>query len=364
MSVQVSYKKQFVTGILILIIIVAAVEGSVRIFEIYNPPCGFINNPVFENEVFLSVSLICLDSTNLLYDQETVLRLVPNQHYTTININSDGFRGPDITINKPDETYRIMLLGGSSAFGMGSTSDETTISGFLQKKFEDNNINNIQIINAGVGGTISYEEKYYAENFLMRFNPDLFLIYDGGNDVRYRIQSPNDLINKSNFDKGFKFGDYPFYRTPFVVTKLINQYAIHDNIPKESEKITEDVKNTIVNNWKTTWSEFCINNNKKGIDTVIFLQPIAGTSNRILSAEESKIMLRDDVSSELDMLERMKHHLNELTQVCTGAFDLRQTFDNVNKPIFYDQIHVSDHGNMLIADKIYEKIIDLKTITR
>ena len=62
--------------------------------------------------------------------------------------------------------------------------------------------------------------------------------------------------------------------------------------------------------------------------------------------------------------ERMEQHLNELMQVCTGAFDLRQTFDNVNKPIFYDQIHVSDHGNMLIADKIYEKIIDLKIIIR
>ena len=60
----------------------------------------------------------------------------------------------------------------------------------------------------------------------------------------------------------------------------------------------------------------------------------------------------------------MKQNLNELMQVCTGAFDLRQTFDNENKPIFLDQIHVSDYGNMLIADKIHEKIIEMKTILR
>ena len=31
---------------------------------------------------------------------------IPNQHFLTVNINSHGFRGPEIFIEKPDDTYR------------------------------------------------------------------------------------------------------------------------------------------------------------------------------------------------------------------------------------------------------------------
>ena len=50
----------------------------------------------------------------------------------TVNINSLGFRGDEFSKIKPDRTYRILILGGSPMFGYGSTSDYTTIPGFMQ----------------------------------------------------------------------------------------------------------------------------------------------------------------------------------------------------------------------------------------
>ena len=42
MSVQVSYKKQSILGIVILVIILSAVEGLLRVDDYYNNPCIFI----------------------------------------------------------------------------------------------------------------------------------------------------------------------------------------------------------------------------------------------------------------------------------------------------------------------------------
>ncbi len=45
------------------------------------------------------------------------------------NLNSLGFRGSEFSEIKPPDTYRIFMVGGSTMFGSGATSDETTIPG-------------------------------------------------------------------------------------------------------------------------------------------------------------------------------------------------------------------------------------------
>jgi len=34
--------------------------------------------------------------------------------------------------------------------------------------------------------------------------------------------------------------------------------------------------------------------------------------------------------------------------------DLRNVFDNVEEPLFYDHVHVNDQGNEMTADEIFE----------
>ena len=54
MSVQVGYRKQVLLGIIFLIIIFAVSEFALRAYEIFNPPCNYIDNDVFQNETFLT----------------------------------------------------------------------------------------------------------------------------------------------------------------------------------------------------------------------------------------------------------------------------------------------------------------------
>ena len=66
MSVQVSYKKQFTLGIVLLLILLAAVEGVIRVDEYLAPSCKFLENEIFENMEQSLAKQICIDNNQIL----------------------------------------------------------------------------------------------------------------------------------------------------------------------------------------------------------------------------------------------------------------------------------------------------------
>jgi len=203
MSIQVSYKKQVALGLMVLLVIIAVAEGIARTYEINFPRCDFLDQDAFNDTGYFLTRQICLDNLSLLTIQPEIFEppiifLKPDQHYPTININSHGFRGGEISQEKPENTYRIFFIGGSTAFGSGSTSDDATIPGFLQKKFNEANLGvNVEVINAGISAFESFSETYYVKNKLVEFEPDLFIVYDGANDAwvnYYEVDSNENYI--------------------------------------------------------------------------------------------------------------------------------------------------------------------------
>ena len=129
MSVQVSYKKQTVLGIILLLIIFFVVESIANIWWNFQIECEFEDNEIFQKMNSNEKKRMC----NELYNIRTSgTDLIPNQKSEFLNINSHGFRGQEIELEKSNQTYRIFMVGGSTMFGMGATSDETTIPGYTQ----------------------------------------------------------------------------------------------------------------------------------------------------------------------------------------------------------------------------------------
>ena len=58
-----------------------------------------------------------------------------------IEYNEKGFRGNNFSFEKPKNVYRIFTVGGSTTEGVSPIDDET-YPGFLQKIFEENDLNN------------------------------------------------------------------------------------------------------------------------------------------------------------------------------------------------------------------------------
>jgi len=291
MSVQVSYKKQILFGIVLLIVILAVLEGIVNIWwnEVINK-CAYEENEFFKHLDEEVIRQLCVESYDLQYTDTRIFAT-----HGLITINSHGFRGPEIAQEKPDNTYRIFVTGASTVFGSRVLDDET-IPAYLQKKFDDDKLEfKVEVINAGIHAITSTQEAKLIKERLIDYEPDLIIAYDGWTDLIY-------------------------------------------------------TKDPII--WKDVWIEICNLGKEVGFETIVTLQPAVGTGNRILTEQEHHYLKEN-----LEILEPYPlyiQQLDELNRHCTKTADLREIFDFIPEPIFYDRIHVGPRGNLFAADKIHE----------
>ena len=377
MSAQVSYKKQIIIFLILFVLLLFAVEIGARVIEYSGEnECEFIGKDALKNVEIIKQNQICEDNNSTLYELDGILKYVPNQNMETISINSHGFRGDDFSEKKDLDTYRIFIVGGSTTFGAGTTSDDTTFPSFLQKKFDvTHSDKKIEILNAGIGSAYSYSEKYLIENDLMKFQPDLIIIYSGGNDANNRYgteysvpgfpqYSQNKKLTKTQLSYNIEPTDPVYlakkfikeinYRTPFQLLK------IYQGIENQYITPSESAKSQAQELWTTRMGEICKANNDVGIKTIILVQPMLGSGNKQLSTDE-KILLEYSgayMEDSIDILNKMAGSLVELENICHGTYDLRMIFDDVKEPLLFDHIHVTDLGNEIIAEEIYEILIN------
>jgi len=109
--------------------------------------------------------------------------------------------------------------------------------------------------------------------------------------------------------------------------------------------------------WKENWVEICEIGEKENFDTIVTLQPIVGTGNRINSEQEIEIFYNQLINAEIpyyELYEEFYEQLEELDEKCTKAADLREIFDHTPEPIYFSPVHVGPLGNQIIAENFYK----------
>lgn len=118
-----------------------------------------------------------------------------------VKTNSLGFRGPEIG-PKGANTFRILSLGDSYAFGYGVEADETyseQLEQLLGKS--EGEADGFEVVNAAVIGYGTTQELQLLERHASAIDPDLVLLgFFSGNDFK------NNLVFSGRFRKSF---DYP-----------------------------------------------------------------------------------------------------------------------------------------------------------
>lgn len=367
MSIHVSYKKQTIFFIILIFITLIIAEGLVRNLNPFNiHSCSFVSHEIFKKLTNFEKEEMCNEYSGIKYDESGVIILLqPNQHGKYVNINSEGFRGEEINFNHDD--YRIFFLGGSTAFGFVSSTDDYTIPGLLEKKLKDAKLN-VTVINAGIPGAASTNERYYIEKYIINYSPDMIIMYDGLNDSgSYQYDyTYEEFKNQSYYDK-YDIDDLPmiqkgtgmigFFKKIDYQTGLGVARALHDLLYTKNEKPEEPTLEDRLkaeNKLQSNWSKICEMGQENNFQTINILQPILGTGDRILSNSENFSTRTTDINL-------FKLELNDKQyQPCDKVYDLRNVFDGMNGiPIYFDQGHMSDFGNEIIASEIYEKILPL-----
>jgi len=357
MSMKIEYKKQILFFFLLFLIMIASIEISVRVFELFLSECGIINAETLPYNYFQK-RLICYDFLNLVYEYNPVISLKPNQHLSTININDYGFRGNELENN--EDIYRIVIVGGSTVFGT-AVFDHESIPAELANDFDD--FENVEIINAGIASITSNEEIFHIKNKINTIKPDLIIIYDGANDVHYKITNYSVPSSDSTTISFKDFQEY--FRTPVVIYRnlispLLSNFQTDDkknnNAPgkiMESYKENFQLSDKVSEKWYQNMKDFCDFSNKNNIKSVVIIQPTIYHGKKILTNYETGFYL-DDIFTKTTFT-KMREKLGQLPE-CTLKVDLSDVFENVEIGIYRDGVHLNNQGNKLIANKIYENI--------
>jgi len=308
MSVQVSYKKQLGLLILLTLIFLIVVEVLVNVWLYFFYTCNFEDSEIFENVDYETKRNLCLDN---IYLSQTYDRLesvngtrMDDFDPELVFINSEGFRSPEFTKNKPDDTFRIFTMGGSTTYGTG-VLDNQTYPAYLQSYYDESNLGiNIEVINAGWPEFWSFDETNLIKERLLAFDPDLFIVYDGWNDhmKQRRADDPNE---------------------PSIL-------------------------------WKERWLEICELGNQTGFDTLITVQPLVSTGKKILTTSEYKSKMRSENREFPQHYPLYAEQLEELAKDCSQTADLRGIFDDIQEPLFFDIGHVGPKGNQIIAENFFQ----------
>ena len=368
MSVQVSYKKQFTLGIFLIVSLLVGIEMVVIISALFKqPPLTEINEVFqdFDEQIVKDISSI----ENFAYRYDKILLNEPNQQFPTLNINSYGFRGPEITMEKSENVYRIFFIGGSTSFGASASSDSKTISGILEAKFHESGIKEIEIINAGINNANSRSETYLIRNVILDFNPDMLIVYDGWNEGQHdwgwddEVEDQSTLANLKNSFEVYLNSLYitkikPYYKTPEKFQELFTNI---NNNPGEIKVPNSDLNEKKASVWQKRWLDICSIEDEKNFKTIITLQPILGTGNKSLTPIEQERLERSFERQDviIELFDRLAVSLIQLEKTCEKTIDLRDSFDHTDKPIFYDLGHTSDYGNEIVAEKIYQNILPI-----
>ena len=114
----------------------------------------------------------------------------PNHQVGANRHNSFGFRGREFAVSKPENTYRIVTLGGSTTYSSGVDNFEHSYPSLLEAYLRDKGFDAVEVINAGASGYTSHQNLINLQFRVLPLRPDLIIVYQGFNDIQARFVYP------------------------------------------------------------------------------------------------------------------------------------------------------------------------------
>ncbi len=157
--------------------------------------------------------------------------LVPNfDYYGWFRINSLGFRGPEVRVEKDPQGLRIVCLGGSTTFDIGSIGNAKpwpqVLEDELRRRFTDSSI---EVLNLGIPGSTSLDSFIDLQMRVLQLQPDLLIVYQGLNDVIFSVPPPRvntelyplESAPRSSFIRWLRIHSVLYAKTEGKLTVLI-----------------------------------------------------------------------------------------------------------------------------------------------
>ena len=306
--------------------------------------------------------------------------------------NSRGFRTHEFS-KKREEELRIILLGGSAAWGMGSSSNDTNISGHLEKIINtDKKLlgtkTNAKVFNLSqCTGTITQDILSLIFN-LKEIEPDVVISYVGWNELVTNYRLDKKILSKYNF---FYLGEMDNWEPTHlpkirkrVIKNLLKNYFLENSKlfsfilgyktiskthPLDKIDVTDKISKNLKLNSSVVINNFnIIKNISKGFNFKIihFLQPNLYRKS-FLSSSESKILELYNEHRPVHGGKKIANFLkntniyefvcDESSKKYLNVINLLDIFKEEKQSVYYTLVHLNDLGYKLVAERIYKNLL-------
>jgi hypothetical protein len=255
-------------------------------------------------------------------------------------INSYGFRSPEVTKPKPENSFRILFLGNSCTY-QGHPSK-------VEEILQDDNPA-IECLNFATPGYTTHQGRIIVESWLGEISPDLLVVSFGWND-RWLAYGSVDAEKQVPVSKS---------RTTAIVGRVYAKWRLLQFFRKIFSPVLGgnellDVQRVPPDQFRLNLTEIGRVCSDRGIPVIFATEPSSHASHGVpdyvveskyaLSKESSLELLRhyNDIVREV-VREHGDWHLVDLDTLISSRNDVRDMFTG-------DGLHYSDRGLDHIAD--------------
>ena len=294
----------------------------------------------------------------------------PGLELPTLRTNQLGFRDEPLSPRQPGEV-RVLLLGGSTSWGIGASSNEATVRGVLERRLNERGSAKYRVMSGAFLGYTARQEMTVLTEFLEDFDPDIVVSLTGYNDVRTMMDDSGGILERPEARMlaeavtnqlrpmdtltalrkvGGSLGVWRLvvYARELASIDAPSRVSDVSYNPTQSQRLAARVAE-----FHRINAEYSARHGKRYI---IVMQPDLYSTGKSLTPEEVTTKRRfTSASRGVEVaFPQYRHDLASSLSVLPNVvfLDLRDRFDQVPEPVFIDDCHLVDRGYRLLAEAI------------
>jgi len=284
-----------------------------------------------------------------------------------IKLNLLGYRGDVPVRPKPQDEYRVIVLGGSTVF-----SGHPPIPRLLQYQFEKQDCQNVKVYNFGVVSSVSGMELARLVFEAVDYEPDLIISYGGFNDIDQPFSADprpgypfNFMVYENNPILESDIKTYPLFPLIAYGSNLARYFFPHyfmdrfGGIKALREKVGYDSEP-----WRQKTAQIYLNNMVKsqkisrayGAEFLAVFQPALYFKDQ-LSDSEQGLVHKARMNNSVSMRGLVRQAAVQAQKQDDLSFiDLSDVFDENPEAVFKDRVHLRKYYRPVIARRLYDLI--------
>jgi lysophospholipase L1-like esterase len=346
------------------------------------------------------------DGKHLLqYDFDPYKNILPTPNYVDVRgvrHNAQGFRrSEDVARRKPAGTYRIFLMGASTAYGLGSMwpnierdfpvlQNSQTIDAYLERILRERFPGRrIEVINAAISSDWTHHELIYLNQAILSYEPDMILFLDGFNDFFFWdqdhdqfasyaytehsrvIMGPPTVYSLVYMDGWWLFRKSAFFHALLRTARTV-KHALTPappRAPMDVDATVRGVQSVFSHNALKMVERTALILQHERIPAVFMLQPMLILErDRVQMPPMERRLFQYNVDVTLPNYETFMRRATPLiadlerrtvTDLGATFLDLTGIFEESQGQIFTDYAHLTPRGNEILAQYVADHIAPL-----